>query len=51
MRALVLALGNLAPTPPPVLAGLSGDVLRTDPWGPTAIEGWRLMRMCCWGRA
>jgi hypothetical protein len=37
-RALVLALGNLAPTPPPVLAGLSGDVLRADPWGPAAIE-------------
>jgi uncharacterized NAD(P)/FAD-binding protein YdhS len=38
-RALVLALGNLVPTPPAALAGLSRGVLRADPWAPDAGEG------------
>ena len=37
-RAVVLALGNLVPSAPPPLAGLPGDLLRADPWGPGVVN-------------
>jgi uncharacterized NAD(P)/FAD-binding protein YdhS len=37
-KAMVLALGNLVPSPPAPLAGLSPKVLRADPWGPGVAD-------------